>query len=217
MNNKIPIVVIGSSGHAKIVIDILEQVGKYEIVGITTQNPGVDNSFMNYPILGTDELLPSLFEKGIKYAANGVGGFTENRLRKRVFEKIKSMGFEFITVIHPSSTISPHVKIGEGSVIFAEVVINPDVLIGKNVIIATNSSIDHETVIGDHALISAGVTVGGNDNIGEGALLAIGSVIVSGKLVGKYSLVAAGAVVVNDVPDGTTVAGVPARPFISLR
>ena len=213
MNNKIPLVVIGSSGHAKIVIDILEQMKSYEIVGITTKSPEVGNSLMGYPFLGTDDLLPSLLSKGIQHAAIGVGGFIENQSRKIIWDKLKAMGFKLVTAIHPSAIISPHARIGNGCVIFAGVTINPDVSIGNNVVIATNSSVDHETIIEDHALISAGVTVGGNNTICEGALLAIGSVIVSGKRVGKYSLVAAGAVVVDDVPDGIAVAGIPARNF----
>lgn len=34
-----------------------------------------------------------------------------------------------------------------------------------------------------------------------------------GVKIGAYSTVGAGAVVVNDVPDGVTVVGIPARPM----
>jgi len=217
MEQKKPVVIIGSGGHAKCVIDILEQLGTYEIVGVTTKYAQLGSSFFNYQVLGTDDLLPSLLEKGINYAAIGVGGFTNNRLRKKIYERMKSIGFKLVTAVHPSAAIGPHVKIGEGSVIFSGVVVNPDVTIGNDVVIATNSSIDHETEIQDHVLISAGVTVGGNDIIEEGALLAIGSVIVSGKRVGKYSLVAAGAVVVKDVAAETAVAGIPATLLVLKR
>jgi UDP-perosamine 4-acetyltransferase len=162
--------------------------------------------------LGTDDIL-KLLEKGINHIAFGVGGFTDTRMRRKLFVDIKSQGFEIVKAIHPSAIISPHSKIGTGSIVYAGVVINPDVVIGENVIIANNSSVDHESVIKDHVLISDGVTIGGKAVIGEGAVLAIGSVIVSGKKVGNYSLVAAGAVVVNDVPDNSAVAGIPAKPF----
>lgn len=45
----------------------------------------------------------------------------------------------------------------------------------------------------------------------KGASLGSGSVIMGGITVGKGALVGAGAVVTKDVPEGATVAGVPAR------
>jgi FlaA1/EpsC-like NDP-sugar epimerase len=111
MESKIPVVVIGSGGHAKVVIDILELMGTYEVVGVTSKDSGLGSSFFGYPVLGTDDVLPGLMEKGINHAAIGIGGLKDNRLRKKIFEKIKSLGFEMVTAVHPSVIISPSVKI----------------------------------------------------------------------------------------------------------
>lgn len=207
--NKPPVVLIGSGGHAKIIIDLVELANLYSIVGVTTIDPEIE-TFNNYPVLGGDDVLPSLWGDGIRHAVIGIGGFTNNKLRKSIFEKLKSMGFEIVVTIHPSAVIARDVLIGEGSVLFAGVVLNPGVSIGKNVIIATGSTVDHETLIADHVLVSAGVSIGADVRIEEEALLAIGSTVVSGKKIGRNSLVAAGAVVVRDVEDGIAVAGVPA-------
>ncbi|MDD4975467.1 MAG: acetyltransferase [Bacteriovorax sp.] len=217
MDTKIPIIVVGSGGHAKVVIDIIEQIGNYKIVGITTNDLNIGSSFFGYPILGTDDILPDYKKKGIRKIAIGVGGFTDNKLRKAIYQNIELMGFEIETLVHPSAIISPRAKIGIGCVIFSGVVINTDVVLGNNVVIATRSSIDHDTNIEDHALVSAGVTIGANDLVGEGALIAIGSVIVSGKKIGKNCLIAAGAVVVSDVADRARFAGVPAREMKKIK
>ena len=197
MTTREKIVLLGSGGHAKIVADIIEEAAKYDIVGVVTEH-GVDR-FLGYPVLGNDDVLPRLFQEGLRKAAMGVGGFRENTLRKNVYIKTKSMGFCFPPMIHPSAVISKTAVIGEGAVIFAGVVVNPCVIVGENVIIATGSTIDHDTTIEDHVLVSAGVTVGANDVIRAGALLALGSKIVSGLTVGKDVLVGAGAVVTRDL------------------
>ena len=57
------------------------------------------------------------------------------------------------------------------------------------------------------ALLCGGVRVGANTHVGAGA------VIRQGLHIGEDALIAAGAVVVRDVPAGSRVAGVPARPF----
>jgi acetyltransferase EpsM len=59
--------------------------------------------------------------------------------------------------------------------------------------------------------VSPGAQLGGNVYVGEGAHIGIGASIKPGVKIGKWSVVGAGAVVVNDVPDGVTVVGVPAK------
>lgn len=206
------IVVIGNGGHAKVVIDILREMGRYEIIGVTTDKKCSDDVFCNYPVLGDDDILCDLIRNGVKNAAIGIGGFKDNTLRKKIYEETKTKGFKVISAIHPSAVISRSALLGEGDVIFPGVVINTDVHIGNNVVIATGSTIDHETVIKDNVLISAGVNVGAYATIEEGALLALGSKVVSGVRVGGNSLVAAGAVVINDVDQDSKVFGIPARP-----
>jgi len=204
-------VIVGNGGHAKVVIDILREMGGYEIIGITTDKECSSDSFCGYPILGNDDILSGLIKNGIKNAAIGIGGFRDNSLRKKIYKKIEIAGFRIVSAVHPSAVISRTVSMGQGNIIFPGVIINTDVRIGNNVIIATGSTIDHETVIKDNVLISAGVNVGASTVIEEGALLAIGSKVVSGINIGKDSLVAAGAVIVNDVRQNSRVFGIPAR------
>jgi len=203
------VILLGSGGHAKVVVDILEKSETYEIVGIITKDK--INSFLNYPVLGNDDLLPILYKKGITKVAMGIGSFRDNNLRKKVFSKVKRMGFNVVSAIDPTATISKSVILGEGSVIFAGAIINTLVVIGDNVIIATGSTIDHETRIENHVLISAGVTIGANNLIGEGALLALGSKVISGLKIGKNVVVGAGAVVTKDIKKPGIYIGIPAR------
>jgi len=206
------IVLIGNGGHAKLVLDFLGEMGNYEIIGVVIDKKDSNNNFCGYPILGDDEVLIDLINQGVNCAAIGIGGFKDNSLRKKIYTKVKTLGFKVISAIHPSAVISKSVLLGEGNVIFPGVIINTETRIGDNVIIATGSTVDHETVIEDHVLISAGVTIGACALIQEGALIALGAKVVSGIRVGKNALIAAGAVVVKDVDDHAKVFGIPARP-----
>ena len=53
--------------------------------------------------------------------------------------------------------------------------------------------------------------------IKDGAWLCVGATVLPGVTIGENAVVAAGAVVTHDVPPGTLVAGVPARPVKTLR
>jgi len=61
--------------------------------------------------------------------------------------------------------------------------------------------------------IAPGAHLGGEVTIGEGVLIGIGATVMPQRRVGDWAVVGAGACVVEDVPDGVTVVGVPARPL----
>ena len=82
------LLIIGNKGHVKIVIDILELREDYNILGIITKNKDDETGIGGYPILGNDNDLQELFNKGVNYAAIGIGGFTDNRLRKSILINI---------------------------------------------------------------------------------------------------------------------------------
>ena len=205
------IIVLGSGGHAKVAIDILHVMTNYKIIGVTSTNLKQGSIFQGYKVLGDDDILPQYKQNGIKHIAMGIGGYRNNNIRKTVFQKIKSLGFDLVNIIHPKSIISATSKLGEGVTIFPGVIINTEVKIGDNVIIATGASVDHETVIENHVLVSAGVVIGANAIIKESALLALGSKVISGISIGSNSLIAAGAVVVNDIRENQKVFGIPAK------
>jgi UDP-perosamine 4-acetyltransferase len=206
------VIVVGSGGHAKVVIDILQEMKDFEIIGVTSNSLDINSRFGEYAVLGEDAVIKDFAIEGIYYAVMGLGGYRDNILRKTVFDLVKGMGMSFINAIHPSAIISKTAKLGEGVVIFPGVIINTDVQIGNNTIIATGSTIDHETIIGDHVLVSAGVTIGAYSKINDNAVIALGAKAVSGIIIGDNALVAAGAVVIKDVLPNETVYGIPAVP-----
>ena len=55
MRTKEKIVIIGSSGHAKVIIDIIEQEGKFNIIGLIDNSNGVGEFVLGYKILGEDK------------------------------------------------------------------------------------------------------------------------------------------------------------------
>lgn len=206
------IIVIGTGGHAKVVIDILESMKNIQIIGVTSKDLQADDHFFGYKVLGDDSVLINLYKAEIfDELAMGIGGFRDNLLRKTIFDKLKMMGFNFLNVIHPTAYISKKTSLGEGCVIFPGVLLNTDVKIGNNSIIATGASIDHETIIGNNVLVSAGATIGANVIIKDNALIALGANVISGLLIGNNSLVGAGAVVIKDVENFATYVGNPAK------
>ncbi len=200
------ILIFGASGHAKVVIDIIENQAKYKIVGIIDLDNG-KKDFLGYPILGDESFLTNTkINKGIV----AVG---DNWKRSLVVNKIMDIkpSFGFVTAIHPSVIIGADVKIEAGCVVMAGVVINSGTSIGEHCTVNTSSSLDHDNNISDFASIAPGVHTGGWVVIGEYSALGIGATVIHNIQIGEHSVIGAGAAVVNNIPSNTVSVGVPSR------
>lgn len=201
-------VVLGSGGHAKVVIATLQAAG-WQVVGAFDDAPERrGGAVLGAPVLGP-------LEAALGAEADGaVLAIGDNRARRAIAGRLE---LPWISVAHPDAVVHPSVVLGAGTVVFAGAVVQPDTAVGRHTIINTGASIDHDCRLGDFVHVAPGVRLAGGVTVGEGCLVGIGAVVVPGISIGAWATVGAGAAVVRPVPGGTTVAGVPARPVRSSR
>ena len=190
--NKKPLILLGSGGHAKACIDVVESDSRFYIYGI------IDNSkkgkLLGYPIIGQDKDLKKYFKK-VKYLLIGVGQIRDNKTRPRLYKLGKSLGYKFPKFFSKRSYVSKNSQIDEGTIIFHDVVINSAAKIGKNCIINNKCLIEHDVRIGNHCHISTGAIVNGASTIGDNSFVGSGALIRNSKSLPKNSFVKIGSVV----------------------
>lgn len=206
------IFVFGSSGHAKVVIDIIEKIGLFEIAFLVDDDLSRKGEELSgYRVIGgKTEALDAARLSSIRYGIVAVGS---NSARARIADWLVSNGFHLATVIHPSAQIARGVDVLPGSALMAGVVVNSDTLIGENVIVNTGASVDHDCVVAKDVHIAPGATLCGGVTIGSGTLVGAGATIAPNLTIGNDVVIGAGATVVSDIPDFVTVVGTPARPL----
>lgn len=204
------LLVWGTSGHARVVVDIILQGNHYEIFGFLDDGCSGQQgeSFLGAPILGGQEQLDTLVAKSVEHIILGVG---DSHARLSLSRLACEKGFILATAIHPSAVIASDVEIASGTVIAAGAVINPATRIGRNVIVNTSSSVDHDCVIEEGAHICPGVHLAGNVMVGRSTWVGIGSTVINRVRIGAGSMIGAGSVVICDIPDGVVAFGVPAK------
>ena len=206
MNNSDSIILFGAGGHAKVVLEVIRQMGA-AVSALYDDDPNLQGkSWHGIPVVGTIAGLPTDF------AGHGVVGIGSNPIRQRVVQRFPLM--TWATCIHPQAVVAAGVRPGVGSVVFAGAVIQPDAVIGAHVIINTGTTVDHDCRVGDFAHLAPGSHLGGTVTIGEGAFCGIGSCVIPGKTIGTGATLGAGAVAIGDIPAGVTAVGVPARVFL---
>jgi sugar O-acyltransferase (sialic acid O-acetyltransferase NeuD family) len=200
------LILIGAGGHAHACIDVIEQHGGYQIVGLIGMHDEMHDHRLGYDVIGTDRDLPEL-AKTIQYALITVGQIENPAHRVRLFQEVIAFGFQLPTVIAPSAYVSRHATLGAGTIVMHGAIVNAGASVGKNCIINTRALIEHDATVADHCHISTGAIINGNTAIGSGSFVGSGSIIKEGASLGEGCLVGMGLTVRHNQPDNAKFTG----------
>lgn len=201
------LLIIGASGHGKVVADIALKMNKWKSIAFLDDDETV-KSTMGIEVVG--KLIDAFIHIQDCDIFVGVGN---NTTREHIQEKLRVEGASIPKLIHPSAIIGERVELGVGTVVMAGVVINSCTEIGNGCIVNTGATVDHDNLIGDYVHISPGAHLAGTVKVGSGSWLGIGSVVSNNVSIGGGCNVGAGAVVIKDITETGTYIGVPARRF----
>ncbi len=168
MNEKL--ILAGGGGHCKAVIDVIEKEGSYTIAGILDRPEIVGEAVLGYEIIGSDRDIPELAADGYHFLVT-VGQIASPKIRIKIFEQIKQHTDNIATVISPLAYVSPHAKIGKGSIIMHHALINAGTVIGENCIINSKALIEHDAIVEAHCHISTGAILNGGTLVRNGTFV----------------------------------------------
>ncbi len=210
------LVIIGSSGHAKVIIDIFEKQNSHVILGLLDDYRSPNEETLNYKVLGGINSISELAETYDSLEVFVAIG--DNWARSEMVKQIENLSsnIQFPNAIHPSVQLANKVTLGRGIAIMAGVIVNSDSNIGDFCFLNTKSSADHDTQMDNYSSLGPSVTLGGNVSIGAFSALSIGVTTIEKVKIGKHSIIGAGALLLSDCPDNSIMYGVPAQ-YIRLR
>lgn len=176
-------IIIGGSGHAVVLLDL---------IAITRPTMDVEHAIVkefSNQIKATFPELEQYIQSDDEYidnhqpslAINGIGIPGNSTIaRHRVYSKYKTHGWSFPTLVHPSAIVSPRAALAEGSQVMAGAIIQAISRVGENTIVNTGARIDHGCDIGAHSMIGPGATLCGDVSLGQNVIIGAGAVILPG-------------------------------------
>ena len=201
--------IVGAGGFGREVLQWVKDVNRknrqWNIEGfLSDDKTKLDEIKCDHTIVGdVESWLP---EAGDEYLI-AIGEPTQ---KLKVVNHLKGKGAKFVKLIHPAAQVSEFTSIGEGSIICPNAEISPNVSIGDFCTIL-NAGIGHDVDIGDFTTISGGCFLNGGVKVGVRVFMGSGALIVPNRIIGDDTKIGIGSVVINNVPQGASVFGNPAK------
>lgn len=196
------VVIIGASGHGKVIADIIIKSGD-RVVGFLDDGVEKGTDVAGIEVLGT-------VGDYAKWAdCSFVIAIGDSYVRRNIADKLP---VKWYTAIHPTAVISSlDVKIGEGTVVMANAVINSCAKIGKHCIINTSAVVEHDNVLEDFVHISPNAALAGAVQVGKSTHIGVGACVKQVTSIAPNCTIGAGAAVVKNINEKGIYAGTPAR------
>jgi sugar O-acyltransferase (sialic acid O-acetyltransferase NeuD family) len=199
------LLIIGASGHGKVVADIALRMNKWNSIAFLDDNESMKVS-LGLKVIGKTE--DAFLYKDYCDIFIAIGN---NLIREKIQHQLEANGANIPVLIHPTAVIGEQVDIGMGTVAMAGVIINCSTRIGRGCIINTGATIDHDNLIEDYVHISPGAHLAGSVNVGRTTWLGVGAIISNNVNIISGCKIGAGAVVIEDITQPGTYVGVPVR------
>lgn len=190
------IIIIGSGGHAGVVIDAVQKLGEFKIVRLLDVKPYCGSMKHGYQVDEYEEKWSHFF------AFIAIG---DNKVR----EELSKRELNYISVIHPTAEASK--QNCHGSYFGANSIVGPNSKVGNFSIINTGVILEHDSVVGDYSHLAPGVVTGGRVKIGSRTFIGLNSTVKDGVTIGSNCIIGQGSNVICDVPDNTVWFGNPAK------
>lgn len=209
MENK-RILLVGGGGHCKSVLDSLLASQVYSDIGLV-EKENINVTIRGIKQVGTDAELPSLFAAGWTDAFITVGSIGNTMLRRKLYRKVKELGFSVPNIADRTAIIAADVPFPEGAYIGKLSVINPGTVIGVCSIINTSVIVEHDCTIGDFVHVSPGSVLCGHVTIGDDTHVGAGTIVRQQLTVGKETIIGIGSVITKNIPAHVEAYGNPCR------
>lgn len=200
------ILLVGAGGHAHACIDVIERLGEYPIAGLIGMAAEVGSARLGVPVIGSDDQLADLAtQHEFAHVAVGQIGSPDNRMR--IYRLLVELGMRMPAIVSSGAYVSPHARLGAGTIVMHGAIVNAGAVVGDNCIINSRALIEHDVLVDAHCHVATGVILNGSVRVGAGSFIGSGSIVKEGLLLGQRCVIGMAQSVRHAVPDHGRVTG----------
>lgn len=199
------LIIFGGGGHGKTVIDLVQAIGSYRIVGVIDDGLPPGSDVIGVPVLGGAKDLEEWHSRGVRLAVNAVGGIGNVAVRIKIFDILAQAGFFCPTLVHPTAVIERSAILEAGVQVLAHGYVGSAARVGFGTVLNVGATVSHDCNLGRVVNLSPGATLAGNVIIEDHTQIGMCATVNLGIIVGEAARLGNGCTVKANVPAGTRV------------
>jgi sugar O-acyltransferase (sialic acid O-acetyltransferase NeuD family) len=189
------LIIIGTGLFAEVARSYFEELDNYEVLAFACHEAYKTTDVVYGRPLIAIEALTQCYEPTAVDVFVAIGYGKMNRVRQKVYEEMKELGYRCATFIHPSVRIWSSTTIGENVFIFEDNTIQPFTKIGKNTVLWSGNHVGHHSSIGDNCFISSHVVISGSCSVGNNVFIGVNSTIHDNIIIADECLIGSGTLI----------------------
>lgn len=205
-----PLLLLGAGGLAReTLVAARERPDLWAPIGMLDDNPARHGDVVDgLRVLGGTERASDFPDAALIPC---VASPKRNMVRLDLVERLGLPADRWGTVVHPAASIAADTVLGAGSVVLAGVVVTAPITIGAFFVAMPLVLLTHDDELADGVTMAGRATLAGGVRVGAGAYVGQGAMVREQLTIGEGAVIGMGSVVLEDIPNGQTWAGVPAR------
>lgn len=207
-----PVVVLCAAGTGIQMAQSISTVPGLRFAGFLDDDPEKQkDGYHTHQVLG-----PLSFWRELPQKTLFISSLYSPKNNPSCFQVIRSLEIpesRWATIVDSAANVSPMAVLSTGCYVGPGAVIEPLVRLGKNCAIYGNVYIAHHSELREYVLCANSVSIAGCVSIGSASFIGANSTIREYTKIGQNATIGMGSVVIQDVQNGRTVVGNPARPI----
>ena len=204
------VIIYGVGSLGKILYHYLKSDSEYFVTAFCVDEKYLNvDKFCGLPVVPF-ESINNLYPPSEFMAITAIG-YSNMRVRKIMYEKLKASGYKCINFIHSSSTFDKTFSIGDNNIILQNNSFEPFVRIGNNNIFWSSTTISHDVEIGSHSFFASQTLIGGFTKIRNNCFFGFNSNILQDLIVENESLIGSNSTIIKSTSEFGKYLGTPAE------
>lgn len=203
------LIIVGAGEFAHLSYEFFTYDSVYEVMAFAVEKAYLkEDKFIGLPLVDLEEV-ENLYSPQDVEAFVAVSSQQLNRLRTRLYEKMKSKGYVMASYVSSEASVWHNVEIGDNCLVLGSSILQPFSKIGNNVILWYRSIVGHHSLVEDNCFfasagIAGGCVVGKNTFLGGSCLVGDAVKIAEDNFIGT------GTVIVKNTKPDSVYRGNPA-------
>ena len=207
------VLLAGNAITADILYSYLKCDARYEVVGVTVDDEFIESVGIESVRSVAISQLKTAFSPDTVSIIMAMGYSNLNRDRESMFLRLREMGYEIETYVHPDARIYSEYPLGNGCVVLPNSVIEPHVRVEENTMIWCNVTLAHHCSVAENCWVASGAVVSGQANVLRNSFIGVNATIVNEVIVGDFNVIGAAAMISKNTKAGTVHLARSAEPF----